>query len=254
MKDIYIALLIMTIPSLSFAASINCDIELNPVESVICADPMLLELDRSLAQAYNEAESIDPGIVYSQHGWLLERDECATKECIADKYKARIGQLLVVVDDAEKQEVSSEVVTNEMSKDMQILKNSAESKQEVMTTHSQNLDNQQPSPNYYNDVVLLSIMILCVVGYFAFATKCPDCGKPFAAKNMSKELINEGMGRKTVDRVDKHKGYVNGLQTVIKEVHRKEQVDTHVKIYKITHKCRYCNFEWTSIKKEEKEL
>ena len=88
------------------APSFSCTGPLSPTERVICADPDLAALDRSVASAYrnrfdglpvesaNALEEIVKSLVITQKAWLKHRDSCgADRDCIYKSYVARKSSL-----------------------------------------------------------------------------------------------------------------------------------------------------------------
>jgi len=84
-------------PSVSVAASFDCQQAKTYVEKTICADPhKLSQMDEDLAQAYREAltqPSDVEALKTRQKQWLSEVRHCETYECVYGQYALRINQL-----------------------------------------------------------------------------------------------------------------------------------------------------------------
>ena len=74
----------------------------NSVEQLICRDPLLAQLDQTLARTYSEAtkkavNEHPPVLAAEQRGWIKGRDECWKSEdkfiCIKTEYERRIAEL-----------------------------------------------------------------------------------------------------------------------------------------------------------------
>ncbi len=94
------------LPAIAAAPSFSCTGALSPTERVICADPDLAALDRSVAAAYRNRfdglpvesasalEQIVKSLVITQKAWLKHRDSCgADRGCIYKAYVARTSSL-----------------------------------------------------------------------------------------------------------------------------------------------------------------
>lgn len=79
--------------------SYDCARASGPVETAVCADPDLAQLDRELARVYRLARKAPDAdrLVPAQRRWLEVRDSCAAAAdrhlCLRDAYVARIAGL-----------------------------------------------------------------------------------------------------------------------------------------------------------------
>ncbi|MDT8880549.1 lysozyme inhibitor LprI family protein [Halomonas saccharevitans] len=83
--------------------SYACDgVASGSIEALVCQDPALSTLDRSLADAYAAARRVavneqPPQLVAEQRGWIKGRDECwksdDRRECVREAYVRRIASL-----------------------------------------------------------------------------------------------------------------------------------------------------------------
>ncbi len=90
-------------PTASAASpSFNCAKASSTVEKLICSDPGLAELDRSLASLYGTVLKNTPAgeqkmLKAEQRGWVKGRDDCwksdDLRDCVASEYRLRINQL-----------------------------------------------------------------------------------------------------------------------------------------------------------------
>jgi uncharacterized protein len=88
-----------TLLSLPFAsqAGINCDANLTPVETMICKDNWLLELDGRLNSSFESALKVTPNkpaLVHEQREWLkTKRNKCSNRDCLNLAYTTRVEVL-----------------------------------------------------------------------------------------------------------------------------------------------------------------
>lgn len=93
----------MLVPTVGASApSFDCAKAQGMVESMICADAALGNLDASLADLYRQmidraGTKADP-LRAAQREWLASRNQCQDTDCLAYSYQARIGQLRVWLD------------------------------------------------------------------------------------------------------------------------------------------------------------
>lgn len=91
------ALILAIAPSISVAASFDCQQAKSYAERTICADPQKLSpMDEDLAQAYRNAlaQASDVEVLKTrQKQWLSEVRRCETYECLYGRYALRISQL-----------------------------------------------------------------------------------------------------------------------------------------------------------------
>ena len=85
-------MLLVGAPSLTLAASFDCDRASTETEIAICSDPELSALDVLLSEAFELARN-NPNLD-SQSAWLAERDECADHMCLRNEIGIRIAELL----------------------------------------------------------------------------------------------------------------------------------------------------------------
>jgi uncharacterized protein len=86
-------LALLFLPLTGQAASFNCAKATTLVETAICANPRLSELDELLAQLYKEALSKDPSIRSEQIAWMKTRNQCRDEACLLSIYESRIGDV-----------------------------------------------------------------------------------------------------------------------------------------------------------------
>ena len=97
-------LLALTLTSTGYAAtpSFDCAKASSDTEKLICDDPELADLDRSLAELYsvvlkNSSSDDQKMLKAEQRGWIKGRDDCwkadDLRRCVADEYRYRIDQL-----------------------------------------------------------------------------------------------------------------------------------------------------------------
>jgi len=92
-----------------YAASFDCSKAMTNVEKMICEDDLLSKQDEILATTYTTALKKAPDIQtlkQQQRDWLRERNQCTQKDCVADQYALRIGELqriesLILLDQGE---------------------------------------------------------------------------------------------------------------------------------------------------------
>jgi uncharacterized protein len=91
-------LAVVTATALSPAegASFDCTRASTLVESLICTDPNLSQLDDRVAVAYSSMRirSTNPQeLVAAQRVWLVQRNQCQSVACIEDQYTKRLAAL-----------------------------------------------------------------------------------------------------------------------------------------------------------------
>ena len=96
------------------AASFDCRKAQTTVEKMICASNVLQILDLKLYEAYSRALRLSAktnNVRADQLAWLREsRNECKTKECVENAYKARIATLESGINYKECEETASTVM------------------------------------------------------------------------------------------------------------------------------------------------
>ncbi|MDD5366464.1 MAG: lysozyme inhibitor LprI family protein [Gallionellaceae bacterium] len=94
---IYILVIAITLalPTHALAASFDCNRASSAVETMICADPRLSELDELLAGAYREVLSGEhpEETKHAQRSWIQERNQCADAQCVKAAYQERLAAL-----------------------------------------------------------------------------------------------------------------------------------------------------------------
>jgi uncharacterized protein len=79
------------------AASFNCTKAATPVETTICDNDELSELDSAAARYYRNAQDTLPGakacLLADQRAWLQIRNRCADAACLKDLYLSRLAEL-----------------------------------------------------------------------------------------------------------------------------------------------------------------
>lgn len=82
--------------------SFDCAKASSEVEKLICGDPELAQLDRSLSDLYHRVLEDTPAgeqkrLKTEQRGWVKGRDDCwkaeDLRDCVAREYRARIDEL-----------------------------------------------------------------------------------------------------------------------------------------------------------------
>lgn len=80
----------------SYAASFDCTTASSIVETLICRDPALSQLDDRLSDAYSAARTRSgnaPQLSAEQRAWMAQRNQCQTAACVSGAYSARISAL-----------------------------------------------------------------------------------------------------------------------------------------------------------------
>lgn len=78
------------------AASFDCAKASTVIETLICRDPGLSQLDDRLAAAYAAVRAHSGNLAQlssAQRAWLARRNQCQTAACVSDAYSARLGEL-----------------------------------------------------------------------------------------------------------------------------------------------------------------
>lgn len=78
------------------AASFSCEKAKGKIESAICADPSLSELDSQLSAGYKEALSRArdaKALASMQKKWIVERNACTDIPCLVTSYRRRDTEL-----------------------------------------------------------------------------------------------------------------------------------------------------------------
>ncbi len=87
----------MLAPAILRAASFDCDRAATKVEKAICADPVLSQLDETLAKVYQQALSVSSEptrLKNEQLHWLREgRNSCSDNVCLEKAYHDRLDAL-----------------------------------------------------------------------------------------------------------------------------------------------------------------
>lgn len=97
---VFTLLLMLSLPRPTAAqASFDCGGTLTPVETTICGNPGLAQLDRQLMAAYRDALKVLPPeqgavAIAAQRHWLVQRDSCGISIfCLRNAYTVRLQQL-----------------------------------------------------------------------------------------------------------------------------------------------------------------
>lgn len=80
----------------SYAASFDCAKATSIVETLICRDPALSQLDDRLSAAYSAARTRSgnaPQLSGEQPAWTVQRNQCQTTACVSGAYSARLVEL-----------------------------------------------------------------------------------------------------------------------------------------------------------------
>lgn len=92
--SLHAAVLLSVIFSPGYASDFDCAKAFTQVESLICSDKELLNLDGALADAFHSLKQRNPGLVVEQKRWLREkRNICQTNSCLKAVYGERINSL-----------------------------------------------------------------------------------------------------------------------------------------------------------------
>ena len=98
MRSLCIKILIL-VPSLSWAASFNCDKAASPIEKLICGNAKLSQLDNELSLAYKrELDGMSfygkDALIFDQKEWLeSQRNKCRDINCLKEAYRLRIDDI-----------------------------------------------------------------------------------------------------------------------------------------------------------------
>lgn len=99
----YLSFLILSLAVMnSYAASFDCKKASNKIESTICSNPTISDLDSQLGNYYkNSLSATDKdnlALKESQKSWMVSRNDCLSNEslinsCLEKSYQARINEL-----------------------------------------------------------------------------------------------------------------------------------------------------------------
>jgi len=96
-KAVFLVALFAAIASASEAASFDCEKARPPVETAICGNPTVSNLDSDLAAAWKDAlarAQNAAALKTAQRRWLTERNACgADTACLIDRYRERLAAL-----------------------------------------------------------------------------------------------------------------------------------------------------------------
>lgn len=100
-KSILLGAALLTVPLYANQPSFDCTkVKKNSSEGLICSSDELMDLDRELAAAYQQAKAKAPKedlLKTHQIGWIKGRNDCwkseDEKRCMADEYRMRIKEL-----------------------------------------------------------------------------------------------------------------------------------------------------------------
>lgn len=102
LSTLSIGCLIAMAPVAGVAASFDCSKNLTPMESLICSDNSLSQLDEKMSKAYSAAlarSSDKAALRREQREWIARRDPCgANRDCLEGAYKTRIMDLELAAD------------------------------------------------------------------------------------------------------------------------------------------------------------
>jgi uncharacterized protein len=92
-----LAVALLLITNAGFAASFDCTKARSQVEKLVCADPLLGQLDETLALNYGAMLTVDLGrsaqsVRAEQLGWVARRNRCKDVPCLVEAYKARVDE------------------------------------------------------------------------------------------------------------------------------------------------------------------
>lgn len=83
-------------PGKSQAASFDCAKASNIVETLICTNPHLSQMDERLAAAYSAARSQSANVeqlLSEQRAWIAKRNKCRTATYVSEAYTTRLVEL-----------------------------------------------------------------------------------------------------------------------------------------------------------------
>ncbi len=94
-RNCWLALALLATASVAPAASFDCNKASTEIESAICRDPALSQLDGELGTVYRTRLAKDPGVRSTQIAWIRERNQrCgADVVCITRMVRERISEL-----------------------------------------------------------------------------------------------------------------------------------------------------------------
>lgn len=78
------------------AASFDCKKASTVIETLICQDPSLSQMDERLSAAYSaaRAKSSNPSqLIADERTWMVQRNQCQTTACLSHAYSKRIAEL-----------------------------------------------------------------------------------------------------------------------------------------------------------------
>jgi uncharacterized protein len=94
---VFLAVIVVVVPSIVTGASFDCSKARTGVEKTICADKALSSLDEELAKTYESVISSSDNadmVKREQKEWLRSvRDKCRDEACLKDAYANRLAQL-----------------------------------------------------------------------------------------------------------------------------------------------------------------
>jgi uncharacterized protein len=98
---LFLAVVAMTVMSVSHAANFDCTKVRSFVEELVCQEPELEALDGALDTAYRVYIS-DPKVArlrrVEQRRWLKQRDSCRDRDCVKAKYQSRLKEIKQALD------------------------------------------------------------------------------------------------------------------------------------------------------------
>jgi len=98
-------------------------------------------------------------------------------------------------------------------------------------------------------IAVVAGAIYLVAAIWGFSTRCPECRKWFAEREINRELLDRYTDYETVRRRDERRDSQGRL---IDTVYREEQVAVLVRIYDVDYRCKHCDHEWRVREKTKK--
>lgn len=254
--------------NLSFAASFDCGMASTKVETMICANIEISNLDSDLSESYKKAIELDGNIKGSQRAWIKERNQCSDESCVIASYRERINELKEIILSINQENISAkyssfEISTEPVSAAPEIAANPpnhieikapnpVSSNIQTLPTTSQNPEKSALYAFYLKNQIYILIVgaIILFTLYKGWNSKCPECEAWFRREETDRDLIDQSRGHKTVNRTDHHKAK-NG--STIKTVQRQEQINIIIRKYLVSYKCEKCNYAWQVVMSEESE-
>lgn len=230
-------------------ASFDCKKARSTAEIIICENKDLSEADDALAQIYYVAKEYAPDKQkFSEEtklAWKWREQNCRDADCLHDWYIRRGLELMKYVP----QPTESGQQKNSLENPVIGASSSAND-----SSKSQKNTNPPIESSWFKDNILIIIVggvVFLGLAAAVYGSRCPSCGKFFADKLESKDLVSKRIEHKTITRIDEHRdshGKTTGT------TRRKEQVAVEIREFKLSYKCKYCGHYWFKSDTETKVL